>query len=97
MFTPPASVKGPIHNVSCFGCKPGTREVEVLCDVGQEHHKEDLDSMLNEVYGISWTLSMLEQGKEEDLQHVDITDRHVQVFSFKTLVITLTLCPMWQK
>ena len=42
---------------------------------------EDLANMLDEAYGISWTLSMWEQGKEEDLQRVVITDRHVLVFS----------------
>ena len=71
MFNLPASD----HNVRGFG---GTREVRVLWDASERHEEQVLANMLDEAYGISWTLSMWEQGKEEDLQRVDITDRHVQ-------------------
>ena len=55
MSTPPASVLGMSHNGPDFGGKTETREVEVLCDAGKEHHDEALENMLNKVYGIAWT------------------------------------------
>ena len=83
MFTLPASDTGPNHNVPHFGAKIETRDVKVLKDASEGHQEQALANMLDEAYGISWTLSMREQGKEEDLQRVDITDRHYKILVIK--------------
>ena len=99
MFTLPASDTGLNHNVPGFGGNPNpeTREVKVLKDASEGHQEQVLANMLDEAYGISWTLSMREQGKEEDLQRVVITDRHVLVFSLLNPGDNSHSCPKWQK
>ena len=54
MFPLPADTR-PNHNVPGFG---GTREVKVLWDASKGHQEQVLANMLDEAYGISWTLSI---------------------------------------